>query len=128
MPAAQLDRLSAYLRAHQGDTRYEVAGAQIFNTAALIVKDARPVLTLMNVGARPLMTPTRLVGQVRAGAVHYVLIGRPKCLLEGIATCPPVVRWARSHGTDVSHSAGQPGRGVLYRLDDAAQPPASTGS
>jgi hypothetical protein len=45
-----------------------------------------------------------------------VLIGRPKCVRKGLDTCPPVLRWARAHGTDVSFAAGLSHRGVLYRL------------
>lgn len=119
MPPAQLDRLSAYLRGHQGNARYETAGATIFDNVALIVKDARPVLTLMNEGNRPLVTPAQLARAARAGAVRYVLIGSPSCLRRGIETCPPVVRWARSRGTDVSLRAGLPDRGILYRLPSA---------
>ena len=119
MTAPELDRLSAYLRMHQGDARYETAGARIFNNLALIVKDGRPVLTLTNVGGRPLLTPAGLARAARAGTVHYVLIGRPSCMRQGIATCAPVIRWARSHGTDVSLAARLPHRGILYRLSPA---------
>lgn len=116
LPAAVLDHLSMYLRAHQGNARYEAAGARIFNTLALTVKDARPVLTLMSVRDRPLLTAAQLERETRAGRVRYVLIGRPKCVREGIATCPAVLRWARAHGTDVSLAAGLWHRGILYRL------------
>jgi hypothetical protein len=116
LPAAELDHLSAYLRAHQGCARYEAAGARIFNTVALTVKDARPVLTLMSVGDRPLLTAAQLERAARAGLVRYVLIGRPNCVRHGIAGCPPVLRWAREHSTDVSRAAGLPQRGILYRL------------
>jgi 4-amino-4-deoxy-L-arabinose transferase-like glycosyltransferase len=119
LPAGELARLSAYLRAHQGNARYEAAGAQIFSTAALIVKDARPVQTLMNVGNRPLLTAAQLERESRGGIVRYVVIGQPKCVRQGIATCPPVLRWARAHGTDVSLEAGLPHRGILYRLPAA---------
>ena len=37
MPAAKLDPLSAYLRAHQRGARYEVAGASILKATALII-------------------------------------------------------------------------------------------
>ncbi|MEA2169717.1 MAG: hypothetical protein QOF76_3017 [Solirubrobacteraceae bacterium] len=115
-PAAQLAHLSTYLRAHQGTARYEAAGARIFDTVALTVKDARPVLTLMNVDDRPLLTAAKLARESRAGRVRYVLIGRPKCVRKGFATCPPVLRWARTHSTDVSRAAGLPHEGILYRL------------
>jgi hypothetical protein len=116
LPVAELDHLSAYLRAHQGNARYEAAGARIFNTVALTVKDARPVLTLMNEGDRPLLSAAQLERESRAGRVRYVLIGRPKCLRRGLATCPAVLRWARSHATDVSRAAGLSRSGTLYRL------------
>jgi hypothetical protein len=117
LPAATLDRLSAYLRSHQGGARYEVAGARIFNTVALITKDARPVQTLMSVGSRPLLTAGQLAHESRAGLVRYVLIGHPACeRTGGAASCPAVLRWAWAHGTDVSRAAGLPHRGTLYRL------------
>ena len=117
LPATTLDHLSAYLRSHQGGSRYEVAGARIFNTVALIVKDARPVQTLMSVGDRPLLTAGQLARESRAGLVRFVLIGHPTCQRTGgAASCPPVLRWAWAHGTDVSRAAGLPHRGILYRL------------
>jgi hypothetical protein len=112
----RVDRLSAYLRAHQGDAHYEVAGARIFDTAALIVKDARPVLTLMSAGDQPLLTPSELARESRTGAARYfVMTGTPSCMRQDIATCPPVLRWARAHSIDVSREAGLC-RGLLYRL------------
>jgi 4-amino-4-deoxy-L-arabinose transferase-like glycosyltransferase len=116
MAPAQLARLSAYLRAHQGGARYEAAGARVFNNVALVVKDARPMLTLSNVGDRPLMSPAQLARAARSGEVRYALIGHPSCLRHGIATCSPAVRWARAHGTDVSRAAGLKQHGVVYRL------------
>jgi hypothetical protein len=115
-PAGELAHLSAYLRAHEGTARYEAAGSTIFQTVALIVKDARPVQTLVSVGGRPLLTAAELERESRAGIVRYALIGRPKCVRQGIATCPPVLRWARAHGTDVSLAVGLRHRGILYRL------------
>src|SRR3954470_21373468 len=71
----------------------------------------------MSVGDPPLLGAAELARETRAGTVRYVLIGTPKCMREGgIASCPPVLRWARAHGTDVSLAAGLPHRGVLYRL------------
>jgi hypothetical protein len=70
----------------------------------------------MSVGDRPLLTAAQLERDTRAGLVRYVVIGRPKCLRQGIATCPPVLRWARTHGTDISLAAGLQHTGILYRL------------
>jgi hypothetical protein len=120
MPAAVLDPLSAYLRAHQGTARYEVASASILKAASLIVRDARPVLTLAGVAGRPLVTPGQLARLARTGQVHYALIGHVKCTRAGLGPgCAPVVRWARRHGTDVSHAARLPHRHLLYRLPAA---------
>jgi 4-amino-4-deoxy-L-arabinose transferase-like glycosyltransferase len=117
MRAAVLKPLSAYLRAHQGKARYEVASASILKAASLILRDARPVLTLAGDAGRPLLTPRQLERRIRRGRVHYALIGRVKCNAKGHGSgCAPVVRWARAHGTDVSHAAGLPHRGTLYRL------------
>jgi 4-amino-4-deoxy-L-arabinose transferase-like glycosyltransferase len=116
MAPAQLASLSAYLRAHQGGARYEAAGARVFNNVALVTRDARPMLTLSNVGDRPLMSPAQLASAARSGQVRYALIGHPSCLRKGIETCSPAVRWARAHGTDVSHAAGLAQLGVVYRL------------
>ena len=119
MPASELVPLSAYLRAHQGRARYEVAGATIFKVAALIVHDARPVLTLTGPDGRPLLTSAELARAARSGEVRYALIGRATCAAGTGAGCAPVVRWARAHGTDVSRAAGLPHRGLLYRLPGA---------
>ena len=84
---------------------------------ALIVKDARPVQSLMSVGNRPIVTAAQLQREVRTGQVRYALIGHPSCMRNGgIASCAPAVRWAYAHGKDVSLAAGQGHRGILYRL------------
>ena len=121
MAPHRLARLSAYLRRHDRKSRYEVAGATIFQTAALIVKDQRPVLTLTGPKGHPLMTPKRLKRLVRRGHVHYALLGLARCHPShpGYA-CAPVVRWVRRHGVDVSHRAGFTHRHRLYRLPHRA--------
>jgi 4-amino-4-deoxy-L-arabinose transferase-like glycosyltransferase len=113
-PAAELDRLSGYLRAHQGGARYEVAGSNVLVSAALVVKDVRPVLTLTSVGPVQLVTPAGLAH----ADVHYALLGG-RCAPRRRGACLPVVRWVRAHGTDVSLIAGLPHRGLLYRLPQA---------
>jgi hypothetical protein len=117
MPASKLDALSAFLRAHQRSARYEVAGASILKSASLIIRDARPVLTLTGPGGRQLVTRRQLVRRARAGQVRYALIGSVKCTRKGKgAGCARVVRWIRANATDVSKAAGMPHRGILYRL------------
>jgi 4-amino-4-deoxy-L-arabinose transferase-like glycosyltransferase len=121
-PPAVLNPLSAYLRAHQGGARYEVAAGDIFKGAALIIKDARPVLVLTSfesAGAGPheLLTPAQLRHAARTGQVHYVLMHGSRCVPgQTPIACTPVFRWVRAHGTDVSLAAGLPYRHQLYRL------------
>jgi hypothetical protein len=117
IPASTLVPLSAFLRTHQRSARYEVAGANILKATSLIIRDARPVLTLTGPGGRQLVTPQELVRRARAGQVRYALIGSVKCTPQGTGSgCAAVVRWIRSSATDVSAAAGLPHRGVLYRL------------
>jgi 4-amino-4-deoxy-L-arabinose transferase-like glycosyltransferase len=117
MSTATLRPLRAYLHAHEATARYELASASILKSAALIVKDARAVLVLTGPGGRALVSPRQLKRRIRAGQVRYALIGRLKCTSQGSGSgCAPVVRWVRSHATDVSIKAGLPRRGVLYRL------------
>jgi hypothetical protein len=121
-PPAVLGPLSAYLRAHQDGARYEVAAGDIFKGAALIIKDARPVLVLTSFGSvgsgpRELLTAAQLAHAGRTGQVHYVLLRGGKCV-PGVTPipCTPVFRWVRAHGADVSLAAGLPHRHELYRL------------
>jgi hypothetical protein len=116
MPARRLHVLSAYLRHHQHKARYEVAGATIFQTAALIAHDDRPVLTLVGVKHRPLVTPKQLRRDIRLHRVRYALLGAQRCGPQARYACTPVVRWVRRHGIDVSRRAGLRRRRVLYRL------------
>jgi 4-amino-4-deoxy-L-arabinose transferase-like glycosyltransferase len=121
-PPAVLGPLSAYLRAHQHGARYEVAASDIFKGAALIIKDARPVLVLTSfesAGAGPheLLTGAQLGRAARAGEVHYVLMHGSRCAPGATPiACTPVFRWVRAHGVDVSLAAGLPHRHELYRL------------
>ena len=128
LPPAELEHLSAYLRAHQGDARYEMATASIWKAASVIIRDVRPVLTLASVGGRPLVSPAQLAAASAAGDVRFALIGGTHCTPDGKgAGCAPVMRWVRANGTDVSRAAGLPRRGILYRLPGAGAA-AATGS
>ena len=99
-----LAALSAFLKAHQGHTRYEVASTSVFKATPLIVRDGRPVL-MLTADQRPLLTPAQLERLVRGGELRYLLIG---------GGSSPAVRWARAHAHRV-HVPGVPD-GTLYRL------------
>ena len=117
MPAATLDPLRAYLRAHQHGARYEVAGASILKEAGLIIRDGRPVLTLTGPAGRQLVSPDALLRLVRAGQVRYALLGATPCAPGGRgAGCAAVVQYVRATATDVSLQAGLAHRGILFRL------------
>ena len=45
LPSEEQHLLSAYLRAHQGGARYELAAESATQIGSLIVQDARPVLS-----------------------------------------------------------------------------------
>ena len=120
MDPQRLERLSAYLRAHQGRARYEVASPFVTKVAALIIRDARPVLMLTSYRGRPLLTVPQLEHAVRAGRVRHVLIGRGLCPLGAPPACGPLLSWARSHSTDVSARAGLP-RGTVARFSAAGR-------
>jgi len=119
MPAAQLDALSGYLRARTAGARYEVASSTVGKAAPLIIRDGRPVLMLTSLKRRALLTDTQLARAVRTGEVRYVLIGRGACSPRSTQSCPPVLRWARTHSTDVSAAAGLR-TGTLSRLSTSA--------
>jgi 4-amino-4-deoxy-L-arabinose transferase-like glycosyltransferase len=112
---ARVAALSAYLRSRDGGAYDEVATVAPSKAAQLIARDGRPVLVLASVDGRQIVSPRALAGAVAAGHVRYALVG-DRCVRAATAGCTPVARWVRAHGTDVSAAAGQPDRGLLYRL------------
>jgi 4-amino-4-deoxy-L-arabinose transferase-like glycosyltransferase len=112
---ARVAALSAFLRAHDGAAVDEVATLAPSKAAQLIARDGRPVLVLANLDGRQIVAPRTLAADVAAGRVRYALVG-DRCVRPGTAACAPVARWIRAHGVDVSASAGQPHRGLVYRL------------
>jgi Dolichyl-phosphate-mannose-protein mannosyltransferase len=112
---ARVAALSAYLRRRTGGTEDEVATVAPSKAAQLIARDGRPVLVLANVDGRQIVAPRALAGAVDAGRVRYALVG-DTCVIPGTPACTPVARWIRANGTDVSAAAGQPVRGLVYRL------------
>jgi 4-amino-4-deoxy-L-arabinose transferase-like glycosyltransferase len=128
IPPRVLDRLSAYLRAHQGGARYELAAGNILQDAALAIKDTRPVLTLTSFGNQQLVTPGQLARDGRTGAVHYVLMSGRRCLAAHPARpCEPVLRWVEAHGANVSRTVRLPHGRLLYRLPNYSTTPRPPG-
>lgn len=113
-PVEQTARLSAYLRAHRGGARYEVATHGVGGVSALIVRDGLPVLFLSNLGRQPLVPLRRFVSLVRSGQVRYVLVGACPPRSHSSA-CDPTGNWTRRHGRDVSPAVGLPPQS-LYRV------------
>lgn len=99
-----LDALSAFLKTHQGNSRYEVASTSVVLAAPLIIRDGRPVLMLTADG-HPLLTPAQIDRLVRDGEIRYLLLG---------GGAGPVFSWARAHVRPV-HVPGVHD-GTLYRL------------
>jgi 4-amino-4-deoxy-L-arabinose transferase-like glycosyltransferase len=125
MPAGQLDALSGYLRAHGAGARYEVATSDPIIVGPLIAQDAQPVLMLTSWLGQPFTSPERLAALVRTGAVRHVLLAETGCRTTRAPSCAPAIRWALTHGTDVSAAAGLGPTLILLRM--SAQAPPSAG-
>jgi len=123
LPSEEQRALSAYLRAHQGSARYELAAESATQIGSLIVQDARPVLILTTYGARVFTSVAELQRQIANGEVRYAFLstfcGRHASLSSTNAACSEPVRWIRAHGTDVSQAAGLSHGGVLWLLPGA---------
>jgi len=116
----ELDPLSAYLRAHQGSARFEVAFDSASKMGALVVKDARPVLPLTTTKGRVVTPVPRLRTLIAEGQVRYAFLGTfcgPRSERPSSA-CSAPVEWVRAHGRDVSRLAGLR-NGTLYLLPGA---------
>lgn len=116
--ASQVSRLSAFLRAHQGGARFEVAIDSATKAGGLIVRDVRPVLVLTTYNARTLTSVSRLRQLAAQGQVHYALIGGA-CgphTPSTDAACSAPAMWVRTHARDVSRQAGLARRGSLWQL------------
>jgi len=123
LPSEEQRALSAYLRAHQGSARYEVAAESATQIGSLIVQDARPVLILTTYDARVFTNVSTLQRLIATGEVRYAFLstfcGRHASLSSTNAACSEPVRWIRAHGTDVSQAAGLTHGGVLWLLPGA---------
>jgi 4-amino-4-deoxy-L-arabinose transferase-like glycosyltransferase len=122
LPPEQLRLASAYLRAHQGSARYQVAAQSSTGIGALIVKDARPIVVLTTYNARVFTSIAELQRLIAKGEVRYAflnsLCGRHRSTLDPACSAPS--RWVQAHGTDVSRQAGLSGRGLLWLLPGAS--------
>jgi 4-amino-4-deoxy-L-arabinose transferase-like glycosyltransferase len=109
--------LSAYLLAHQGGARYELAAGSSTSVASLIVQDQRPVLMLTTYNGIPFTTVPRLKALIARGEVRYAFLDSActRTSPKTTAGCAPAALWIRTHGTDISRQAGLHG-GVLWRL------------
>jgi 4-amino-4-deoxy-L-arabinose transferase-like glycosyltransferase len=121
LPSEEQRLVSAYLRAHQGRARYEVAAESATGVGSLIVKDARPIVVLTSYGARVFTSVAKLEMLIARGEVRYAFLnsscGPHSSSLN--AACSAPARWVRAHGTDVSRQAGLSRNGVLWLLPGA---------
>ncbi len=119
--------LSGYLAGQRGGARYEFAASAPSLASPLVVRDARPILLLTTVDARPLVTLAQLRRRIAAGEVSYVLMrGRcPHPPYHLLPACSAAVRWVQAHGTDVSGQIGAKpaATGLLFRVTPAAAGP-----
>jgi 4-amino-4-deoxy-L-arabinose transferase-like glycosyltransferase len=120
LPSGEQDALSAFLRAHQGSAKYELAAESATGIGSLIVQDGRPVLVLTTYNARVFTPTAKLRRLVAAGAVKFAFLN--SSCAHGHqplnAACAEPALWIRAHGTDVSELAGLR-RGVLWLLPGA---------
>jgi 4-amino-4-deoxy-L-arabinose transferase-like glycosyltransferase len=121
LPSEEQRVLSAYLRAHQGSARYEVAAESATSIGSLIVQDARPVLVLTTYNGRVFTTVAQLQRLIGEGRVRYAFLntfcGRRISTIN--AACSAPARWVRAHGSDVSRDAGLAHGGLLWLLPGA---------
>jgi 4-amino-4-deoxy-L-arabinose transferase-like glycosyltransferase len=121
LPSEEQRLVSAYLRAHQGSARYEVASLTATGIGSLIVQDARPVLVLTSYGARVFTPVAKLKRLIAEGEVRYAFLtsrcGRHAASLN--AACSAPAQWVRAHGTDVSREAGLSKAKLLWLLPGA---------
>jgi 4-amino-4-deoxy-L-arabinose transferase-like glycosyltransferase len=118
LPASRVAALSAYVTTHADATPDELAASAPAKAGQLIARDGRPVLILSDGEGHQLVTPRQLAVAVAARRVRFAWLGDACSAASGNALtgCLPVMRWARTHGRDVSLAAGQPRRGALYDL------------
>jgi 4-amino-4-deoxy-L-arabinose transferase-like glycosyltransferase len=121
LPAEEQRLVSAYLRAHQGSARYEMAAESATQIGSLLVQDARPVVILTTYEARVFTSVAKLERLIAQGAVRYAFLnsycGHEVSTVN--AACAAPAKWIRANGTDVSAQAGLSRHKVLWRLPEA---------
>ena len=121
LPGEEQRQVSAYLRAHQGGARYEMAAESATQIGSLIVQDARPIVILTTYEARVFTSVAKLERLIAEGAVRYAFLntycGRHSSTTN--AACSAPAKWIRAHGTDVSRQAGLSRHKVLWLLPGA---------
>jgi 4-amino-4-deoxy-L-arabinose transferase-like glycosyltransferase len=115
--------LSAYLLAHQGGARYELAAGSSTSVASLIVQDQRPVLMLTTYNGISFTSVAQLKAKIAQGEVRYAFLDSvcTRTSPRTTAGCAPAALWIRAHATDVSRQAGLH-RGLLWLLQGAMPP------
>jgi 4-amino-4-deoxy-L-arabinose transferase-like glycosyltransferase len=122
LPREEQRLVSAYLRAHQGHARYEVAAQSATGIGSLIVQDARPIVVLTSYGSRVFTSVPKLKHLIAEGKVRYAFLNttcRRRAASQNPA-CTAPVKWIRAHGTDVSAEAGLD-RKVLWLVPGASR-------
>jgi 4-amino-4-deoxy-L-arabinose transferase-like glycosyltransferase len=121
LPIEEQRLVSAYLRAHQGRARYEVAALSATQIGSLVVQDARPIVVLTSYNARVFTSVAKLRRLISQGKVRYAFLnsncGRQRS--SDNAACSAPALWVRAHGTDVSRQAGLSRGKVLWLLPGA---------
>jgi 4-amino-4-deoxy-L-arabinose transferase-like glycosyltransferase len=121
LPAEEQRLVSAYLRAHQGSARYEMAAESATQIGSLLVQDARPVVILTTYEARVFTSVAKLERLIAQGAVRYAFLnsycGHEVSTVN--AACAAPAKWIRANGTDVSQQAGLSRHKVLWLLPGA---------
>jgi 4-amino-4-deoxy-L-arabinose transferase-like glycosyltransferase len=122
LPSEEQRLVSAYLRAHQGRARYEVAALSATQIGSLVVQDARPIVVLTSYNARVFTSIAKLRQLIAQGQVRYAFLnsGCGRVLSSDNAACSAPARWVRAHGTDVSAQAGLSRGKVLWLLPGAS--------
>jgi hypothetical protein len=121
LPREEQRLVSAYLRAHQHGSRYEVAAESATGIGSLVVQDARPIVVLTSYNARVFTDVPALQRVIAQGKVRYAFLNST-CSRRGAAqnpACSAPARWVRAHAKDVSRQAGLSRAGVLWLLPGA---------